>query len=170
MKMPLDSNEAQIIVFTPGPVKSYLLSSQPSYTSSQTILDGDWEFELKPTMDNRWGDFRLPVTEKIIGAEARIFRYSEEKPGSKGCEQPGFDDSKWEKVTYGFGQKFWKLGPLPDNIDKAKVETGTGTAYKELIHQNRYYINGMSLLLDTHTVSRGDMGMKEIRVMKDTTG
>lgn len=122
VKMPLDSSEAQIIVFTPGPAKSYGLTPQPSYASEPMLLDGDWEFELKPTMDNRWGDFRLPVTEKMIGAEARIFRYSEEKPISKGCEQPGYDDSKWERVTYGFGQKFWKLGPLPDNIDKTGIE------------------------------------------------
>jgi hypothetical protein len=122
VKMPLDSNEAQIIVFTPPGLEHILPAPQNSYDSSAMTLNGDWEFELKPTMDNRWGDFRLPVTEKIIGAEARIFRYSEEKSNSKGIEQPGLDDSKWEKVTYGFGQKFWKLGPLPDNIDKAKTE------------------------------------------------
>ena len=62
-------------------------------------------------MDNQWGDFRLPVTEKMIGAEARIFRYAEETGESKGWELPGFDDSKWELVKNGFGQKFWKLGP-----------------------------------------------------------
>jgi len=122
VKMPLDSTEAQIIVFTPSELSDILPVSANSYDSSYMSLDGTWEFELKPTMDNRWGDFRLPVTEPIIGAEARIFRYSEEKEKLKGIEQPGFDDSKWEKVTYGFGQKFWKLGPLPDNIDKAKTE------------------------------------------------
>ncbi len=30
----------------------------------EIALDGEWEFELKPTMDNRYGDFRLPATEQ----------------------------------------------------------------------------------------------------------
>jgi hypothetical protein len=122
IKMPNDTNEAQIIVFTPpSPVAN--AAKRFTLTDSSVIsLDDDWEFELKPTMDNRWGDFRLPVKEETIGAEGRIFRYAEEKANPKSFMQPGFDDSKWEKVTYGFGQKFWKLGPLPDNIDKVKVE------------------------------------------------
>ena len=56
------------------PVPTPDVSENPSFI----VLDGNWEFELKPTMNNQWGDFRLPVTEKMIGAEARIFRYSEE--------------------------------------------------------------------------------------------
>lgn len=171
VKMPLDSNEAQIIVFTPGPVKSYLLSSQPSYTSSQTILDGDWEFELKPTMDNRWGDFRLPVTEQIIGAEARIFRYSEEKQNSKWYEQPGFDDSKWERVTYGFGQKFWKLGPLPDDISKAKVEQELAQI-QSVDPANPVYINGRSYYWTPYSFSwrygyEGDPGHEGYHGLKE---
>ena len=34
-------------------------------------LDGEWDFTLKPTLDNKWGDFRLPVRERYIGAEIR---------------------------------------------------------------------------------------------------
>lgn len=85
-------------------------------------LDGDWEFELKPTMDNRWGDFRLPVAENVIGAEAGIFKYAEESPDQAGWEQPGFDDAKWRRVTYGFGQKLWKLGPLPAGFDPSDLD------------------------------------------------
>jgi len=128
VKMPLDSTEARLIVFTPDDKNSEIINKQPdeivegSAVLPPVSLDGDWEFELKPTMDNRWGDFRLPAIEKIIGAEARIFRYSEERGDSKGWELPGFDDSEWSLVTYGFGQKFWKLGPLPDNVDNDKLE------------------------------------------------
>ena len=164
VKMPLDSDEAQIIVFSPDTsgieiastqlneiatvninngkpevtgfalssgkkttnvrIKGevYNLSGEASVNPSPLILDGKWEFELKPTMDNSWGDFRLPVTEKMIGAEARIFRYAEEKGDTKGWELPVFDDSEWGRVTNGFGQKFWKLGPLPDNCDQDYLE------------------------------------------------
>ena len=128
IEMPLDSTEAQIIVFTPENAKTIKSESavpdnlRMSANKSSVILDGKWEFELKPTMDNRWGDFRLPVTEKLIGAEARIFRYAEERSDSKGWELPYFDDSEWDRVLYSFGQKFWKLGPLPDSINEAKLE------------------------------------------------
>ncbi len=85
-------------------------------------LDGLWEFELTPTLDNRWGDFRLPVTSSTIGPEARIFSYSEEHTPAPGWQNPGYDDSRWERVTYGFGQKFWKLGPLPNDIDTGELD------------------------------------------------
>jgi hypothetical protein len=93
------------------------VSARVATTPSPIILDGDWGFELKPTMDNRWGDFRLPVTEQMIGAEARILSYAQETSEPVGWELPNIDDSAWPRVTYGFGQKFWKLGPLPNNID-----------------------------------------------------
>ena len=39
-----------------------------------------------------------------------------------GWQNPTFDDSQWPEVTASFGPKFWKLGPLPDNVDAAAVE------------------------------------------------
>ncbi|MCU0455816.1 MAG: hypothetical protein MUE74_05890 [Bacteroidales bacterium] len=129
VKMPLDSNEAQLIVFTPfhngktRPVEEVSVKQESLEAPPPLILDGGWESVLKPTMDNRWGDFRLPVTEKLIGAEARIFRYSEETENTKGWELTGFDDTGWPRVTYGFGQKFWKLGPLPENTSEIKLDS-----------------------------------------------
>ncbi len=81
------------------------------------LLDGDWEFELRPTMNNRWGDFRLPVTETVIGAEARVLRYAEETAPHPGWEAAATDDSGWARVTHGYGPKFWKLGPLPSDLE-----------------------------------------------------
>lgn len=40
-------------------------------------LDGDWEFELQPTSDNRFGDFHWPPTRELIGAEVRQLWYCE---------------------------------------------------------------------------------------------
>ncbi len=75
------------------------------------VISGEWEFELIPTMDNRWGDFRLPSFNDMIGAEARHFYYSEESKAS-GPEKPTFDHSSWKKITYGYGPRFYRLGPL----------------------------------------------------------
>jgi hypothetical protein len=99
------------------------LSGEALPNPPSLMLDGNWEFELKPTMNNQWGDFRLPVTEQMIGAEARIFRYAEEKSGSKGWELPDFNDSKWVRVSSSFGQKFWRLGPLPRSSDIDNIES-----------------------------------------------
>jgi hypothetical protein len=32
-----------------------------------------------------------------------------------------FNDSKWDTVTNGFGPAFYKIGPLPENIDVSKI-------------------------------------------------
>jgi hypothetical protein len=87
-------------------------------------LDGDWEFELKPTMDNRWGDFRLPIEDALmIGAEARIFKYAEEPVAQPAWESTDLDDSKWARAAVGFGRKFWLLGPLPASIAPEQLDT-----------------------------------------------
>lgn len=99
-----------------------IVSANVEPAPAPITLDGDWQFELQPTMDNRWGDFRLPVTEQMIGAEARIFSYAEETSEPVGWELPNIDDSGWQHVSHGFGQKFWKLGPLPADTDFMALE------------------------------------------------
>ncbi|MEN6307369.1 MAG: glycosyl hydrolase [Anaerohalosphaeraceae bacterium] len=122
VKMPLEQYEARIIVFSPGKSQSAEAYLEMETAATISIPNEEWELELKPTMDNRWGDFRLPITEQIIGAEARIFSYAEETKANPGWERRDFDDSTWQHVTYGFGPKFWKLGPLPENSDAAELD------------------------------------------------
>jgi len=125
VRMPLESYEAQVVVFTPGespPIESAANPDPNVPVPEAMVLDGDWEFELQPTMDNRWGDFRLPVTETMIGAEARIFRYADERAANPGWQAADFDDSSWPRVTHGFGLKFWKLGPLSKELEVATAD------------------------------------------------
>ena len=73
-------------------------------------LTGDWTFQLKPAMDNRWGDFRDPPSEEPIGAEARQFRYrvEEEAEGvALGWHSRDHDDGNWPLITYSFGP-YWR--------------------------------------------------------------
>lgn len=170
VRMPLDANEAQLIVFNPATpaaltvektdldevtgvsakngvveVRGFAATEGPkragsgprsavvklgaktvTLTGSATVqkplaLEGDWEFELVPTMDNRFGDFRLPPSNTFISAEARFFKYQDETAPNPGWEKPAFNDSSWPKVTQSFGQRFWKLGPLPEKLP-AEVE------------------------------------------------
>ncbi|MFA6244997.1 MAG: glycosyl hydrolase, partial [Candidatus Hydrogenedentales bacterium] len=157
VRMPLDRDDAQLIVFNPGSrneiiektdlddvtgvssangklvVTGYARTAGEKTAvvrqGSQTLtlrgeasappdpipVEGLWEVELKPTMDNRWGDFRLPASNALIGAEARQFMYSAETSPNPGWEAPNVDDSAWKKVVCSFGTRFWKLGPLPDS-------------------------------------------------------
>ena len=121
VEMPLEDYEAQLVIFSPG--KPLITDApRPDTPHSALSLDGDWEFELKPTMDNRYGDFRLPATDKTIGPEARIFRHAVESGDATGWRAANFDDSRWERVTYDFGSQFWLLGPLPTNADVAALD------------------------------------------------
>jgi sugar lactone lactonase YvrE len=112
VELPLEDYEARIVVFTPG--REHVNPPPRQERPAREIaLDGQWEFELKPTMDNRYGDFRLPATDKIIGPEARIFRHAIEDGNATAWPAPDFDDSSWQRATYDFGPQFWLLGPIP---------------------------------------------------------
>ena len=125
VRMPLQDYEAQVIVFTPldtGVPDKTATKPETTKLPEALALDGPWEFELKPTMDNQWGDFRLPVTEQMIGPEARIFGYAESNGRGEGLQHAERNDIQWQNVTYGFGQRFWKLGSLPRDIDVTDLE------------------------------------------------
>ncbi len=78
-------------------------------------LDGSWDFCVRPTLDNRFGDFRLPPTPEVLGPEARHFKWAEEMAPGVDWHEPSFDDSRWPETTYSFGPRFEVLGPLaPD--------------------------------------------------------
>lgn len=58
----------------------------------------------------------------ISGPEARIFRHAVESGDATFWRQPGFDDCRWERITYGFGPQFWLLGPMPDDVPTASLD------------------------------------------------
>ncbi|MDO4628904.1 MAG: glycosyl hydrolase [Planctomycetia bacterium] len=110
IQMPVTAEEAALIIFKLGEIQT--VKSVPTETVSILPLDGEWDAQLIPTMDNQWGDFRLPVTpdNMKIGAEARRMRFHRLTPAElANCDamtEPDYNDSAWEKVTYGFGEKF----------------------------------------------------------------
>jgi hypothetical protein len=115
LRLPLTATEMQVIVFSPGtPVVADAAAPAPG---TRMPIDGDWEFELKPVLDNRFGDFHWPPTDALIGAEARRLKYADEIAANPSWKEPDFDDSKWREATCGFGPRFWKLGPLPAGAD-----------------------------------------------------
>lgn len=115
LRLPLAEQEAQIIVFSPG--QPALVPPAAQGPNSEIPLGGEWEFELQPTLDNRFGDYHWPPTPTRLGAEVRQFRYAGEIAPNPGWEAAAFNDSSWRRVTTSFGPMFWKLGPLPPNAD-----------------------------------------------------
>ena len=71
-----ETGTSKLIVFSPGtPVYAEKKSAAPA-TVREIPVEGDWNVEIIPTMDNRWGDFRLPASDEVLGVEARSMRYA----------------------------------------------------------------------------------------------
>lgn len=67
-------------------------------------LSDDWYVKLIPTLNNKWGDFRLPASNHMIGAEARSFHFApEDEMQGNAWTQEEFVDSTWEESFYGYG-------------------------------------------------------------------
>ena len=77
VKLPLEADENTVIVFTddfvPFDGEINTAGFETALPRKVIPLEGDWDFSLRPTLDNRWGDFYLPAG-GFIGAEARFFR------------------------------------------------------------------------------------------------
>ena len=91
-----------LVVFAPEATRASLpRSADPrgsgtlAASSDVLTLGGEWDFTLKPTLDNKWGDFRLPVRERYIGAEIRRVKMV----GAETLNLPA-------AMTVGFGPQF----------------------------------------------------------------
>jgi hypothetical protein len=120
LRLPLSADEIQLIVFSPGRAEPE--KSAPSAAAEIIQVTGPWTSELRPTLDNRWGDFRWPPRTGFIGPEARRIRYRPEDESRLEWRKPGFDDSSWPFQTASFGTKFWRLGPVPAGVDRSELE------------------------------------------------
>jgi len=106
--LPLTKKEIQIVVFDPDS-KELARMIQPETVIKSTDLGTTWDFELKPSMDNQWGDFQLPAKKEMLGPQVRQLYFSEDKNYTGGKLTP---DNSWSNVTCAFGKQFLKLGPL----------------------------------------------------------
>lgn len=105
--------------------KSYALSGNVQPAPATRTLSGDWEFEVQPTLDNRWGDFHWPPTATLIGPEVRRLACAETSMSADRALMP----LSWESadtVSCSFGPQFWKLGPLPSIIPLDTAQGGRG--------------------------------------------
>ncbi len=99
-----------LFVFSEGDPEIQATPQNVQRTETTVIpIQGEWEVEQVHTMDNSFGDFRLPIREKMIGAEARSFRYAPSgKTLPRKWETKEYDDHRWPETLYGYGTQFLK--------------------------------------------------------------
>ena len=95
------SNVSRILVFSPGE-PDYKQTVQESLQVSGVMpVEGKWSIDIRPTMDNKWGDFRQPASHEMIGVEAREFAYAFIENVESMAEPPAFKDDAMNGV-YGY--------------------------------------------------------------------
>ncbi|NLB17800.1 MAG: hypothetical protein GX825_03470, partial [Syntrophomonadaceae bacterium] len=126
LQIPNPPPRSSLIVFSPGEPKVALKDSSEieTHLSETIVLDSVWSCEFIPTMDNRWGDFRLPATNEMIGVEARELQYMPVIQSNDSWNKPADEDS-WPLVRNTFGPQMYKLYvgneiDFEDFIDAAK--------------------------------------------------
>jgi len=111
----LRGNTACLFVFRPGEQTEGGRGTHRG-EALRRELTGGWRFSVIPTRDNRWGDFRWPPSNEVIGPEVRAFKYQEERGAdgvALGWQRADFDDSSWETVRYSIGPYWLFVGPVP---------------------------------------------------------
>lgn len=128
-------------VSTPG-------SPASSGSIAGPVLDDEWECVLRPSLDNRFGDFRYPATQDIIGPEARRFRWRDEHEHDDvgAWEKPGYDDSSWAMTTYSFGPQMEWSGPFEAGNDALAPADPEG--WKPYVFSRRWGIERDPFLVD----------------------
>jgi hypothetical protein len=109
LNLPLSEKEIQMVIFNSEPSASKEIL-EPTKPIRQIPLGNEWEFELKPSLDNQWGDFQLPASNEMMGAQVRQLHFTENKDYHG--EKLSLDDI-WQTVTCAYGKQFLKLGALP---------------------------------------------------------
>jgi len=122
IRLPLENNEPQLIVFSQGNPEIEKSIATTAQETDMLLIDNNWEFELKPTLDNKYGDYRLPAFNSKLGVEVWKMKFKEETSPNSEWQKPGLNDSTWADVSVSYGPQFWKLGPLPSSIDSVVNE------------------------------------------------
>ena len=116
------ARESKLLVIHRGEEASISDSPTTSETTVLETLDGPWEFQVVPTLDNRFGDFSLPATDGMLGPQARRFRYADSLDDDTAWQSAAFDDCAWRETTFSFGPRLEFIGPFPPGSDLTSIE------------------------------------------------
>ena len=116
IQMPM---EKYLHLFVFDPAKKAIIAEVPQTSVSKTILlDGEWSFDLKPSLNNKFGDFHWPATDELLGAYIYKARYNQASSETADWQSPSFDDSGWKSQTFTYGTKFMILEATPELSEK----------------------------------------------------
>ena len=117
IQMPMEKQDLHLFVFDPA--KKTIIAEVPQTSVSKTILlDGEWSFDLKPSLNNKFGDFHWPATDELLGAYIYKARYNQASSETADWQSPSFDDSGWKSQTFTYGTKFMMLEATPELSEK----------------------------------------------------
>lgn len=164
VELPLEPYEAQVVVFTPGQ-KHVNPPVAPAEALLVKPLSNEWTVAFVPTMDNTYGDFRMPVTadNKVIGVEARRFAWAPDSDAlARTAMLPGTDDASWARKLHGYGAQFYILGPVPNSVNTAELDRQLA-GLKEVDPTVPVLVDGKPLTWQTYDFSwrygkEGDLG------------
>ena len=72
------AGEPLLVVVKRGYGNAVVPALQAPVKTERLPIEGDWRVAFTPTLDNRWGDYRLPAFTDRIGPEVRAMRWIEE--------------------------------------------------------------------------------------------
>jgi hypothetical protein len=121
LRLPRECVSGSLLVFSPGQPNRNEPAVTRSAAASIVELDGLWDFELIPTMNNRWGDFRIPASGTVIGPEARRLYFTADISKVPDWRTASTDDAAWEHMTCGFGARMLEIR-LPDGTSREEFE------------------------------------------------
>ena len=102
LSLQIPPKAIKIVRVEPGPVISVAPTVAPTELAT---LEGPWEYELLPTLDNRQSDF--DSTSEFVGLEVHRMEWREG------------DDTAWHCIAPGFAPRLLAIGPLAphDGLD-----------------------------------------------------
>ena len=119
VRIPVAPPRSSLIVFSPG---NPTIDTEPQAKNkpaevNTVAMDGIWESELIPTMDNRWGDFEQPPTDELIGAEARELYYTTVENAEAIWPDAKEATCSWPVVQATFGPQMYRVQVAADETD-----------------------------------------------------
>jgi hypothetical protein len=107
LNLPASDADFQLIVFSPHSDAQPM----PEDKALKTLqLSDEWESEIVPVLDNRFGDYHYPATNEKLGAEIQRYHYKY-VPKSSAKDKADIDSCEnWNKVTYTYGDEFFGSG------------------------------------------------------------
>lgn len=129
LRFPGEKGSSMLVVFSPGDTRMAGAADAEPEILSTMPLTGSWDVEVIPTMNNKWGDFRLPASDEMIGVEARSMRYAFVPVSGKLSRSAAESLSSlaMSEAVYGYGP-YMMTADVDSTADLAAVVSSQGAS------------------------------------------